>query len=131
MRDFHRFVTDLVHLRRSYPALRSEGVRASQVHEADRLIVMHRWVPGEGRDIVVIASFNEITLDGYPIELPWPGVWHEVFNSDFCDNFPNPRVAGNGGQVAAEGSSGRVYGHSAALMIPANGAIVLARDACL
>lgn len=129
MRDFHRCVTDLVHLRRSCPALRGEGVRVPQVHEVDRVIVMHRWVEGEGQDVVVVASFNETTLDAYPVEFPWPGAWREVFNSDFYDNFPNPAVAGNYGQVVAEGPAGRTYLYSARLKIPANGALVFARHA--
>lgn len=128
MRDFHRCVTDLVHLRRSYPALRGEGVRVPQVHEADRIIVMHRWVEGEGRDVVVVASFNETTLDAYPVEFPSPGFWREVFNSDLYDHFPNPWVAGNQGRIAADGAPGRVYPRTARLKIPANGALVFARD---
>jgi 1,4-alpha-glucan branching enzyme len=127
MADFHRFTTDLVRLRRSQPALRGEGVRVPQVHEADRVLVLHRWVEGEGRDVVVVASLNEATLDGYGIALPWPGEWREVFNSDLYDGFPNPQVAGNGGRVVADGGGGGIYLASARMRIPANGAIVLAR----
>ncbi len=129
MADFHRFVSDLVHLRRARPALRAEGVRVPQVHEADRIVVMHRWVEGEGRDVLVVASFNESVLEGYAIEFPWPGSWHEVFNSDLYDHFPNPWIAGNGGSVVADGPGGRVYPHSANLRIPANAVLVFAREA--
>lgn len=129
MKDFLQFMTDLIRLRRSRPALRGEGVRVPQVHEQDRIIVMHRWVEGEGRDMMVVASFSESTRDGYSVEMPWPGLWHEVFNSDYYDHFPNPWVAGNGGSVVADGPAGRVYPHTARLRIPANGALVLAREA--
>ena len=128
MRDFHRFTTDLVHLRRALPALRGEGVRVPQIHNVDRIIVMHRWVEGEGRDAVVVASFNETPLRDYPIELPWPGGWAEVFNSDFYDFFPNPSVVGNGGAVQAAAQRGLVYPATARLTIPANGALVLVRQ---
>jgi 1,4-alpha-glucan branching enzyme len=128
MRDFHRFTGDLVHLRRALPALRGEGVRVPQIHNVDRIIVMHRWVEGEGRDAVVVASFNETLLRDYPIELPWPGGWAEVFNSDFYDFFPNPSVVGNGGAVQAAAERGLVYPATARLTIPANGALVLVRQ---
>jgi 1,4-alpha-glucan branching enzyme len=128
VRDFHRFVTDLVHLRRSLPALRAEGVRVPQVHEQDRMIALHRWVEGEGRDVMVVASFNESTLGAYPVDMPWPGAWVEVFNSDFYDHFPNPWVAGNAGAVHAEAAAGRTYPYAARVKIPANGAVIFARQ---
>jgi 1,4-alpha-glucan branching enzyme len=127
MQDFLRFTRDLLRLRRAEPALSGEGIRVSQVHENDRVIALHRWVEGEGRDVVVVASFNEATHFGYPVELPWPGRWREVFNSDYYDHFPNDRVAGNGGGVQADRPGGPTYPFAAAMTIPANGAIVLAR----
>src|SRR5262249_35670488 len=129
MADFHRFTTDLVRLRRAQPALRGEGIRVPQLHEADRVLVMHRWVEGEGRDVVVVASLNEATLEGYGVELPGPGEWREVFNSDVYDGFPNPQVAGNGGRVWADDFAGGTYPARARMRLPANGAIVLARGA--
>ena len=128
MQDFLRFVQDLVRLRRRHPALFGEGIRIPQVHERDRVIVMHRWVEGEGRDVVVVASLNEATLDSYSVELPGPGYWHEVFNSDVYDHFPNPWVVGNAGGVRADGPAGSVYAHTARIRIPANGAVVFARE---
>jgi 1,4-alpha-glucan branching enzyme len=83
---------------------------------------------GEGRDVVVVASFNETILQDYPIELPCSGSWNEVFNSDFYDRFPNPSVIGNGRTVYAAAERGRIYPATARMMIPANGAIVLARS---
>jgi 1,4-alpha-glucan branching enzyme len=92
------------------------------------VIVMHRWVEGEGRDVVVTASLNETTLDGYPVELPAGGYWHEVFNTDLYDHFPNPWVVGNAGGIWADGPAGRTYPHTARIRIPANGALVFARE---
>lgn len=128
MQDFLRFARDLVRLRRSRPALRGDGIRVPQVHEQDRVIVVHRWVEDEGRDMIVVASLNEATLDAYPIEMPWPGFWHEVFNSDLYDHFPNPWVAGNGGGVHADGPAGQVYPHTARIRLPANAVLVFARE---
>jgi 1,4-alpha-glucan branching enzyme len=91
------------------------------------VLVVHRWVEGSGQDIVVIASFRESTLEDYPIELPHPGTWNEVFNSDLYDHFPNPWVAGNAGRIDANGPAGSVYPTTARVRIPANGALVLAR----
>jgi 1,4-alpha-glucan branching enzyme len=128
MRDFHRFVTDLVWLRRLYPALRGEGIHLPQVHNDDRVLVMHRWVDGEGRDLVIVASLNEHTLDGYEVDLPWPGTWREVFNSDYYDHFPNPWVIGNGGVIAANRPGRYGYSYAAPMKIPANGALIFARE---
>ena len=100
-----------------------------QVHNLDRVIVVHRWVEGEGRDVVVIASLNESTLDGYPVEMPWPGPWREVFNSDLYDHFPNPWVVGNGGSIVADGPAGRDYACTARVRLPANAALIFTRGA--
>lgn len=109
MRDFLRFTQDLIQLHRRYLALCGEGIRVLQVHNHDRIIVVHRWLEGEGRDLLVVASLNETTLDGYPVALPWPDRRQEVFNSDVYDHFPNPWVTGNGGSVFAEDSAGKQY----------------------
>jgi 1,4-alpha-glucan branching enzyme len=127
MGDFRRFVQDLAWLRRSQPALCGDGVRVSQVHNDDRVLAMHRWVNGQGRDLVIIASLNERTLDEYVVDLPWPGRWAEVFNSDWYDHWPNPHVRGNGGAVVADQSGRHGYPHAARMCIPANGALVFAR----
>ena len=54
--------------------------------------------------------------------------WRELFNSDVYDNFPNPGAVGNGGAVQASGPPLDGFGASAALTLPANGVIVLARE---
>jgi 1,4-alpha-glucan branching enzyme len=128
MRDFLRFVQDLVSLRRRHPALFGDGIHIPQVHEHDRVIVMHRWVEREGHDVVVVASLNEATLDSYAVELPAPGHWREIFNSDLYDHFPNPWVVGNADGIWANGPAGRTYPRTARIRIPANGALVLARE---
>jgi 1,4-alpha-glucan branching enzyme len=125
MRDFLRFTADLIAIRRTHDALRGDGIRVSQVHDDDRVLVVHRWVEGVGRDVVIVTSLNERTLEGYRIGLPHPGRWCEVFNSDYYDFFPNPSVAGNDGTVEAEPVPAGTYSLSAPLRIPANGAVIL------
>jgi 1,4-alpha-glucan branching enzyme len=88
---------------------------------------MHRWVEGSGQDVVVVVSLAEQTRYGYAVDLPWPGEWFEVFNSDVYDRFPNPQVAGNGGHVLADQPGTHGYPYAARMTIPANGALVLAR----
>ena len=88
MSDQHRFTRDLMWLRRKHPALRGEGLNVFHVHNDNRVIAFHRWVPGVGRDVVVVASLNESTFynRGYRIGFPGGGHWHEVFNSDIYDS---------------------------------------------
>ena len=57
MSDQHRFTRDLMWLRRKYPGLRGEGLNVFHVHNDNRVIAIHRWVPGFGRDVVIVASF--------------------------------------------------------------------------
>ena len=80
--DFHRFTRELVWLRRKQPALRGEGVATISMDDFNRVLAYQRWIPGVGRDVVVVASLNELTLDGYQIPFPSQGHWFEIFNSD-------------------------------------------------
>jgi 1,4-alpha-glucan branching enzyme len=87
-------------------------------------------VPDVGRDVVVVACLREASFHdgGYVLGLPQPGHWREVFNSDLYDHFPNPWVTGNGGGVDATGGPAQGMPYSAAVTLPANGLLVLARD---
>jgi 1,4-alpha-glucan branching enzyme len=87
----------------------------------------HRWLEGQGGDIVAVASLDESPKHGYPIGLPFAGVWRELFNSDVYDRFPDPAPVGNGGAVQADGGPLDGFAASATLCLPANGVIVLAR----
>jgi 1,4-alpha-glucan branching enzyme len=126
MVDFRRCTRDLIALRRSQPALRADPIAVYQVDQANRVLAFQRWVPGVGRDVVVVASFNESTLRDYRLGLPRAGRWGEIFNSDVYDHFPNPEVSGNGGFVVAEGVPLHGFEQSARLTIPANGILVFA-----
>jgi 1,4-alpha-glucan branching enzyme len=128
MRDFRQSVRDLLWLRRTRSALHGDGVRVSQVHNVDRVLVMHRWVESLGEDVVVVLNLSEHVHGGYLIDLPHPGTWYEIFNSDFYDHFPNHQVAGNGGRVVADRRGQNGYPHAAVMTIPANGAVILAKE---
>jgi 1,4-alpha-glucan branching enzyme len=125
MSDYLRFMRDLIALRRRQLALAAEGVRTSRVNDLDRVIVVHRWVAdgGPGQDVVAVVSFDERPKFDYGIGLPRSGRWIEFFNSDYYDGFPNPSAIGNGGAVIAGGSGMDGFAHSAAITIPANGAL--------
>jgi 1,4-alpha-glucan branching enzyme len=130
MKDFHRCTSDLIALRRRLPALRAEPVNVYHTDEYNRVLAFHRWVPWEGRDVVVVASLREqpFAWGSYRLGFPAGGHWSEVFNSDFYDFCPNPNVQGNGGGVWANGGPMDGLPASAGITIPANGIVVLARD---
>jgi 1,4-alpha-glucan branching enzyme len=127
MRDFLRFTRELIKLRWQFPALRGEGYALIHVHDENRVLAFQRWVPGEGRDVVVVVSLALETKHGYEIGFPGGGYWREVFNSDVYENWVNPRTQGNGGGVRANGPGRHGLHHSASLTLPANSLIVFAR----
>jgi 1,4-alpha-glucan branching enzyme len=128
MADFHRFSRDLVWLRRTQPALRAGSVNAYHLDPSNRVLAFHRWIPGEGRDLVIVTSLAESTANGYGLGFPLPGRWTEVFNSDFYDHFPNPWVQGNNGTAVAQSPAMHGLPSSASITIPANSVLVFARD---
>lgn len=127
MGDFLRFVRELIAVRKTLPALRGEGCRVTHVHNENRVLVFQRWVEDLGEDVMVAMSLSERNWYGYQIGFPGGGAWREVFNSDVYDNWVNPAVAGNGGGVEASGGPMHGLPNSAAITIPANGLIILAR----
>lgn len=130
MSDHHRFTRDLIWLRRRQPALRGEGINVFHAHNDNRVIAFHRWLPGIGRDVVVVASLNENTFydHSYRLGFPGDGHWQEVFNSDVYDNFFNPISQGNPGGVTASGPGMHGLPSSAGITLPANSILVFARD---
>jgi 1,4-alpha-glucan branching enzyme len=127
MLDHVRFTRELVGLRWQYPALRGQGFRVVHIHDQNRVLAFHRWVEGEGRDVMVVVHLSTFTRVGYRIGFPSGGEWREVFNSDVYDHWVNPHVAGNGGRVLAEPHPLHEFSNSAALVLPANSLLVFAR----
>jgi 1,4-alpha-glucan branching enzyme len=127
MLDHLRFARELVGLRWQYPALRGQGFRVVHVHDQNRVLAFHRWVEGEGRDVMVVVHRSTFTRVGYRIGFPSSGEWREVFNSVVYDNRVNPHVAGNSGRVVAESHPLHDFSYSATLVVPANSLLVFAR----
>ena len=127
MVDFLRFSQDLIWLRRREPALRGETSNVFHSHNGNRVIAFHRWIEGEGHDVVVVASLSETTFHGYRLGFPGGGRWAEMFNSDVYDHWVNPGASGNGGQVYADALPTHGFGYSAGITIPAAGILIFAR----
>jgi 1,4-alpha-glucan branching enzyme len=129
MADFHRFTRDLLMLRRRHPALCGESVVVYPLDDHSRVLAFQRWVPGAGRDVVVVASLAESTFHGnFALGFPRGGRWHEVFNSDHYDHYPNPCTHGNTGAIVADGGPMHDMPHSAQITVPANSLLVFATD---
>jgi len=127
MRDFLRFTRELIALRWRLPALRGEGFRLIHVHDENRVLAFHRWIPGEGCDVIVVVNLANFNRYDYRIGFPTGGSWREAFNSDVYDHWVNPQVTGNGGGIFATGAPLHDFEYSAPLILPANGLLVFAR----
>ena len=127
MSDFLRYTRELFGLRSRLPALRATGLNVFHVHNRNRILAFHRWIEGAGRDVVIVASLNESTFWGYELGFPVRGYWREVFNSDVYDHWVNPKVAGNGGGINAEGRPLHQLPASAQIVIPANSILIFTR----
>lgn len=127
-RDFRQYVSDLLKVRATQPGLRGAGLGVIHVHNANRILAFQRWVPGEGRTVVVVVSLAETTWYDYRVGFPLAGTWSEVFNSDYYDHLPNPTLAGNGGAVTAADAPLHGMPASASLCIPANSILIFTRE---
>jgi len=133
MGDFHRFITDLIWLRRRHPGLRGRGCNPYFNHNDDRVIAIQRWNDVASRDLIAVASFSETTRRDYPLPLPVGGFWMEVFNADAYETMPaggglNVNVPGNPGGIQGDGPPLANCPTSARIVLPANGFLVFARD---
>jgi 1,4-alpha-glucan branching enzyme len=127
MTDFLLYTSDIIKLRWSHPALRSSGFSVIQTNNSNRVIAYERWVPGIGNNLVIVVSLNNSNQFGYRVGFPLGGAWQEVFNSDYYENYPNPNICGNGGQVDAEPQPWDDLIYSAIINLPANGLLIFAK----
>ena len=125
---FLRFVREATVLRRRHPALRRGAIHVFHVHDGNRILAFQRWIEGEGRDVVVVISFNDDTFPEYRLGFPGGGEWLESFNSGAYDP-AGPEVAGNLGRISAGGEPLHGLPTSASIVIPANSMLVFTRDA--
>ncbi|MGH9962565.1 MAG: alpha amylase C-terminal domain-containing protein, partial [Pyrinomonadaceae bacterium] len=127
MLDHVRFTRELIGLRWQYPALRGQGFRVVHVHDQNRVLAFHRWVEGEGHDVLVVVHLSTFNRFGYRIGFPSGGEWREILNSDIYENWVNPNVTGNGGRMFAEPHPLHGFSYSAGLVLPANSILVFSR----
>lgn len=127
MVDFLRFTRELIAARQRLPGLRGSGINIFHAHNGNRVLAFHRWVLGQGHDVVVVTSLNESTYFNYAIGFPISGHWKEAFNSDVYDNWVNPWGTGNGGGIEATGGAMHGLSASARITIPANSILIFAR----
>jgi 1,4-alpha-glucan branching enzyme len=126
-RDFAAFFSALAGLRSAFSGLRGEDFRIVHVHEQNRVLAFHRWIEGQGHDVLVVAHLGNAHRLDYRIGFPGGGAWREIFNSDFYESLPNPSVTGNGGSVFAANQPEHGFAFSAPLTLPANSLLVFSR----
>lgn len=124
MSDFLRFTRELIALRWQYPGLRGQGFSTTHVNNKGRVLAFHRWIPGEGKDVMVVVSLSNSNTYNYRVGFPSGGSWKEAFNSDIYENWVNPNICGNGGWVNTDNQSYDGFNYSVAISVPANGILV-------
>jgi 1,4-alpha-glucan branching enzyme len=124
MGDQLRFTQDFLRLRWNQPALRGQSINAFYSSNNDRVVAFHRWIEGQGMDVVVVASLNDAPFFGYQLGFPQSGRWAELFNSDIYDNWVNPLAVGNNGAVYASGGPLHNLPFSASITIPPRAILV-------
>jgi 1,4-alpha-glucan branching enzyme len=127
MTDFLRFTQEMIGARTRLKGLRGNGINVFHVHNYNRILAFHRWLPGEGHDVIIVASLNESTHYNYTIGLPLNGYWKEEINSDVYDNWVNPWVVGNGGGIDATEDGMHGLPFSARIIIPANSILIFSK----
>ena len=124
MADQLRFTQDFVSLRWNEPALRGQSIHPYYSNNSDRVLAFHRWIEGQGLDVVVVASLNDNPFFGYQLGFPQYGRWAELFNSDVYDNWVNPLAVGNNGAIYAGGGPMHDLPYSASITIPPRAILV-------
>lgn len=78
-----RFYTELVGLRRRHQTLAAPNIDILHVHNADRVLVFHRW-KGPEHYVVAATLSDQGWPDGYAIPVPpiADGRWRQIFSSD-------------------------------------------------
>lgn len=127
MVDYLRFTREIIEARNRLKGLRGSGINVFHVHNDNRVLAFHRWVPGEGHDVIVVASLNDSPHFNYELGFPINGYWKEEFNSDVYDNWVNPWVAGNGEGIDVNGSGMHGLPFSSQITIPANSIVIFSR----
>ncbi len=116
-RHLFRFYRDLIRLRRRHHTFATPNIEVVLAHNADRLLVFHRWKGPE--NYLVLATLSDSGWpDGYEIRGPAiaTGRWREIFTSD-APEYGGTGVS-NDAELEARDGAMRVR-------IPARGFVVL------
>jgi 1,4-alpha-glucan branching enzyme len=117
-RHLFRFYRDLIRLRLRHHTFSTANIAITHVHNADRVLIFHRWKGPE--HYLVVATLSDFGWpDGYRITPPAvaTGSWREIFSSDAKE------YDGNG--VVNEESEIEVIDGQLPVRLPARGFIVL------
>ena len=128
MLDHLRFTRELLGLRWQHPGLRGQGFRVVHAHDQNRVLAFHRWVEGEGHDVMVVVHLSTFNRFDYRIGFPGGG--------DVARGLQQRRLRELGQsrrrrqrRAASSPDPQPLHGfdHSAALVLPANSLLVFAR----
>ncbi len=116
-KQLFRFYGDLIRLRRRHHTLSTANIEITQVHNADRVLVFHRW-KGPEHYLVASTLSDAGYPEGYEVKTPVvaTGTWREIFNSDALAY----GGAGVSNQHSLEANDGILT-----LKLPARGFVVL------
>jgi 1,4-alpha-glucan branching enzyme len=122
VRDLNRLYQDRKALYRTDAC--AEGFRWIDCQDMEKSVIAFvRQDPASGAHLVFILNFRPVLRTGYRIGLPQGGVYREVLNSDA--QLYGGSNAGNSGGVWSEAVAWHGYEHSAAVILPPLGAVVL------
>jgi 1,4-alpha-glucan branching enzyme len=93
-------------------------------HDADRSVIAFRRVSREGKDVTVVLNFTPMTHVNAHVNVPLPGKYREIFNSDKGE-FGGSGVT-NGGDMTAFPMEGSFL-HKVCMNIPPLGCVILER----
>ncbi|RDE04754.1 1,4-alpha-glucan branching protein GlgB [Sphingomonas aracearum] len=123
-----RLVRDLNTLYAAEPALHAgdadpAGFQWIVGDDAEAGVFVYARLGGAGAPCVVCLNMSPEPRYGYPIGLPRPGRWDEIFNSD-AGIYGGGNI-GNGGRVEADATPARGQPASAQVVLPPLGAVIL------
>ena len=106
---------------------RKRAHRVSTCNWLDRVIAIHRWLEGDGEDVLIVANLQDEPRQDYRIGFPADGAWIERFNSEACDCAVNAEPASHASRVIAVPLAWDGMPASANVALPANGFAVFTR----
>jgi 1,4-alpha-glucan branching enzyme len=120
-------IKDLNAVYKAHPALweldsKPEGFR--WINADDSGGNTYSWIRSDsrGNQVAVLVNFSSEPWTQYPIGLPKPGIWKEIFNSD-SGTYDGTDAYGNLGQIVAEEGEWGGFPAHATVVVPPLGAV--------